>query len=258
MRAFWILFGVATHALFAWTVCRLFPFLKGRDPIAGPFSAQMFSGGAMLVNASLALQFAVIHSWLLLPRTRERLTRYLPSALYGCVFCVLTCLSLLITIEAWQHSPVVLWQLGGYGRLVVRVGFLLSWVALFYSLSLTGVGYQTGWTPWWAWVRGRSLKRGWPEPSGAYRLFRHPIYASFLGLVWLTPTMSLDRAMLVALWTVYIFVGSHLKDRRLVHYVGQAYQRYQARVPGYPFVQFGPLGKVPMPKTEVPEIRRAA
>ncbi len=99
----------------------------------------------------------------------------------------------------------------------------------------------------------RRLTRGWPEPRSVYRFFRHPIYASFLGLVWLTPTMTLDRAVLVAVWTVYIFVGSHLKDRRLVHYVGDPYRYYQARVPGYPLLPFGPLGKVPLKETELRE-----
>src|SRR5262249_3466045 len=52
------------------------------------------------------------------------------------------------------------------------------------------------------------------------------------------------------LWTVYILVGSHLKDRRLLFYLGDVYRRYQARVPGYPLVPFGPLGKVPLPAEE--------
>jgi methanethiol S-methyltransferase len=258
MRAFWIVFGVATHALFVLTVLRLFPFLEGRDRITGLLAGRVSSAGTLWLDALLAIQFALIHSWLLWPRTRARLTRQVPSPLYGCFFCVLTCGSLLLTIEAWQRSPVVLWRFSGVAGLSVGVGFLLSWAALFYSLSLTGLGYQTGWTPWWAWLRGRSLTRGWPEPRGVYRFFRHPIYASFLGLVWLTPTMTLDRAVLVAVWTVYIFVGSHLKDRRLVHYVGDPYRHYQARVPGYPLLPFGPLGKVPLPKKATADLRRAA
>ena len=56
--------------------------------------------------------------------------------------------------------------------------------------------------------------------------------------------MTLDHAVLTGIWTVYIFVGSYLKDRRLVHYLGDAYRAYQARVPGYPLVPFGPLGRL--------------
>ena len=81
-------------------------------------------------------------------------------------------------------------------------------------------------------------------PRGAYHFFRHPVYLSFLGLVWFTPRMTLDHAVLTGIWTVYIFVGSYLKDRRLTYYLGDAYRAYQAKVPGYPLVPFGPLGKV--------------
>jgi methanethiol S-methyltransferase len=73
---------------------------------------------------------------------------------------------------------------------------------------------------------------------------RHPVYLSFLGLVWLRPTMSLDRAVLLVVWTVYIFVGSVLKDRRMEFYLGDRYREYQARVVGYPGMLFGPLARV--------------
>jgi protein-S-isoprenylcysteine O-methyltransferase Ste14 len=45
--------------------------------------------------------------------------------------------------------------------------------------------------------------------------------------------MTSDRALLVAIWTVYIFLGSYLKDLRLIHYVGDAYREYRAGVPAY-------------------------
>ncbi len=70
-----------------------------------------------------------------------------------------------------------------------------------------------------------------------------PVYLSFLGLVWFTPQMSLDHAVLTAVWTIYIFYGSMLKDRRLVHYLGNVYRHYAADVPGYPLVTAGPLGR---------------
>jgi hypothetical protein len=49
----------------------------------------------------------------------------------------------------------------------------------------------------------------------------------------------------MAVWTTYIFIGSALKDGRLLHFMGDTYREYQARVPGYPGVGFGPLGRVP-------------
>jgi protein-S-isoprenylcysteine O-methyltransferase Ste14 len=254
MRWFWILFGVGTHLLFAVAVVRLVSFLYATGP--GTWAGL----GAWLpwwaVDAFLAVQFGFIHSGLLLPRTRQRLQPVIPSPQYGCFFCAVTCLSLLMAIELWQPASPVLWRLTGVGGGFMTGAVVVAWATLLYSLSLTGLGYQTGWTPWWAWVCGRRHVRGWAEPGGAYRLLRHPVYLSFLALVWLTPLMTADRLLLGTVWTGYIFVGSHLKDRRLIHYVGDAYRRYQARVPGYFFIPAGPLARVTF--SAGAESRRAA
>jgi protein-S-isoprenylcysteine O-methyltransferase Ste14 len=122
-------------------------------------------------------------------------------------------------------------------------GFYASWVSLFLSLRITGVGYQSGWTQWTYWLRRQPLPQREFRERGAYRWLRHPVYLSFLGLVWFTPRMSADHALLTGVWTVYVFIGSWLKDRRLFFYLGNAYREYASRVPGYPGMLFGPLGK---------------
>lgn len=244
MRALWIAFGIASHVLFAFTVVRLFPFLHSTNWPHGGYLASL--GGARSwywIDPLLALQFGVVHSALLLPPIRKRLQGMIPSPQFGCVFCAASCASLLVAIEGWRSSPQVLWRLDGIAGGIVTGAFLASWAGLFYSLHLTGLGYQTGWTTWWAWARSRPTPRRTFEPCGAYRFLRHPVYLSFLGLVWFTPVMSYDRATLVGVWTAYILYGSYLKDQRLLHYVGEPYGRYMARVPGYPVMSFGALGR---------------
>src|SRR5262245_27423898 len=116
MRTFWIIFGIGTHVLFACTVCRLFPFLQGHSHgLAGAtvVTAAAHPIGALSLDALLAAQFAFLHSWLLLPRTRERLKRIVPTPQYGCFFCVVSCASLLMTIECWTPSSLALWRLDG-------------------------------------------------------------------------------------------------------------------------------------------------
>ena len=110
--------------------------------------------------------------------------------------------------------------------------------------GLTGYGWQTGWTPFWAWFRGQPPAPRRFAERGAYRWLRHPVYLAFLGQIWLTPTATLDRFVMMVLLTVYVAVGSWLKDRRLLFYLGDAYRSYQARVPGYPVVGFGPLARM--------------
>ena len=219
-----VLFGVATQLLFLVTVWHLFAFLRG--PIAA-------RSGSLWWDVLLAIQFAVPHSWLLLPRTRKWLSKWVSPAFYGLLFCLATCGSLFVTFAFWRTSPVVLWDHAPSTRGLMDVGFFGSWVALFYSLHLSGMGHQTGLTQWWYWVRGVPQPRRGFELRGAYRVLRHPIYASFLGLIWFTPTMTLDHAILTGIWSAYIFVGAYFKDERLAFYLGDSYRQYQARIPAF-------------------------
>lgn len=251
-RAVGISFGIGTHLLFAWTVYRLFVFLHGSSHGLPTNCVAGRSLPWFVWDALLAVQFALPHSWLLLPATRRRFERWIPSEFYGCMFCVVTCICLLTTIEFWRPHPDAIWRLNGYARLLIRAAFLACWPTLIYSLSLTGLGYQTGLTPWLAWLRGRKTPRRVFRPRGAYRFLRHPVYLSFLGLIWFTPAMTWDRAVLTAVWTVYIFIGSWLKDRRLEHYIGEPYREYQAQVAGYPLIFIGPLARaVKSPATRI-------
>lgn len=230
-----IFVGLATHGVFILTVWRLFLFLQNTHYRASP--------GLLSINVLLAIQFSVPHSLLLYPAVRKQLGQLIPPAFYGCFYTLVTCGSLWLIFLFWRQSSLVLWQLEGSRGALMIAGFFASWIALFYSLSLTGFGWQTGWTPWIYWVRGLPSPQRPFEPRGAYRFLRHPVYLSFLGLIWFTPTMTLDHAILTTIWTVYILVGSYLKDERLAFYLGDSYRRYQAQVSGFPVVAFGPLGK---------------
>jgi protein-S-isoprenylcysteine O-methyltransferase Ste14 len=235
-----IAFGVGTQICFGLTVYLLFVFLRDGTSI------ERYHW--LTVDLLLALQFGVVHSLILLPAVRRRLTRIMPSQLYGSLFCLTTCIGLWIVFAYWRGSSAILWNATGFARLAVWLGFYASWAALFYSLRLTGIGYQTGWNQWLYWLRRQSLPLREFKARGAYRWLRHPVYLSFLGLIWFTPRMSADHAVLTGVWTFYVFIGSCLKDRRLEFYLGETYREYAGRVPGYPGMFFGPLGKWRMPK----------
>jgi hypothetical protein len=239
-RALGIGFGIATQIAFAATVWHLYWYLYGVDS-----GVQYQTSHWMLIDALLALQFAVVHSLLLLPRSRSTLTKWMPAGLYGTLFCAATCGGLWLIFLFWRTTDAAVWNLHGVPAVVMRGCFIASWFALFYSLSLSGFGYQTGWTQWQYWLQNRPLPRRGLVDRGAFRWLRHPAYLSFLGLIWFTPRMTLDHAMLTAIWTVYIFVGSVLKDRRLEFYLRDDYREYASRVPGYPGMFWGPLARWP-------------
>lgn len=229
--------GIGTQALFAITVVYLFSYLR--------YGVEAKHPRWMLIDCLLALQFAVPHSILLHPRTRQRLAAVISKEFYGLFFCLCTCASLSLIFAFWKSTDAVVWDLSGTAEALVLLAFFASWVSLFYSISLTGLGFQTGWTPWIHWYQGKRMPRRDFTARSLYRWFRHPIYLSFLGLIWFTPRMTYDHAVLTAIWSVYIVVGSVLKDERLAYYLGEPYRDYQRQVPGYPFVFFGPLARLP-------------
>ena len=226
---------VAARQLFAITVVGLFSFLR--------YGATQSSGSWILIDCLLALQFAIPHSLLLHPRTRSALKHWVPTEFYGAFFCVCTCISLLVMFAFWRRTTTILWDLDGPAANAVVGCFLFSWASMLYSIHLTGLGFQTGWTQWMHWYQHKKMPRRDFVPRDAYRYLRHPVYLSFLGLIWFTPTMTLDHAVLTGIWTVYIAIGSVLKDRRLSFYLGEPYLSYMQKVSGYPLVPFGPLAR---------------
>lgn len=234
-----ISYGFGNQILFLITVWFLFWFLRDG-------AINRSHGNWVLRDCGLAIFFTVSHSIMLVPKTRKYLTRWIPQDFYDSTFCVVTCVSLLALFFGWQNSQTVLWEASGFAKSMVHLCFYGCWAALFYSLALTGLGYQNGWTPFYYWLRKQKPPRREFKPRGAYKLIRHPVYLSFLGLVWFTPTMTLDHAALTAIWTAYIFYGSFLKDRRLEHFIGEPYKAYEQAVPGYPLITVGPLARKPL------------
>ncbi|MCA9192507.1 MAG: hypothetical protein KDB03_12120 [Planctomycetales bacterium] len=230
--------GIATQLVFLFTVVQLFMFLR-----FGAATIAVASENWMYWDFGLAVGFVIPHSILLVPSVQQWMRQRIPAAWTGCIHCCVTCVSLLTIFSAWRTTEGGVWLLTGWWRDICVSCFYGSWVTLFYSLALTGLGYQTGWTPWINWIRQRRQPKRTLVTHGAYRLLRHPVYLSFLGLIWFTPHMTWDHVILTGVWTVYIFVGSIAKDRRLLHYVGDEYREYARRVPGYPLLGWGTLGK---------------
>jgi protein-S-isoprenylcysteine O-methyltransferase Ste14 len=241
----WIVGGGAQLA-FAFTVIGLYQFLASHRAPTG--------NSWLIVDIAIALLFAAPHSVLRLPRVQKKIAQEIGREFYGAFYCWVTCLSLAIVFIGWRSSSTTVWSTGGIGGGMLSFAFHASWLALAYSLHLTGIGYQTGLTEWNSWRRREPLPRRQFSPRGAYAWMRHPVYLSFLGLIWFHPEMTADKLVLALVWTAYIAVGSYLKDERLAYYTGREYRLYQERVPGYPGMYWGPLGIRPsdLETTEAP------
>jgi protein-S-isoprenylcysteine O-methyltransferase Ste14 len=243
----WLAFGVAVQVAFAALVPVLYLFLLSWA--SAPPGAPLLPGGwwlDALVDLALVVGFSVPHSFLLWPPVRRWLAKRAPSALYGSIFTLAAISALGTMIALWRPLPGVIWAATGAAWWGVAAANALAWGLFVYSMALAGLGDQTGLTPLWYALRGRKPPRRAFAPRSLQRLFRHPIYLSFLLIAWTAPVMTSAHLILSVGFTIYTAVGSVMKDRRLLQYVGEPYRRYMAEVPGYPLVRGGPLGRVPL------------
>lgn len=238
-----ITFGIGTQLLFLVTVVYLFLFLR--------YGGTSLRQGWWWMDALLATGFAIPHSVLLAPPTQKWLRQWVPAGMLGCIHCCVTCITLLVMFHYWGGSDQVLWRATGIAEQAILGCFYLSWAALLYSLYWTGFGYQTGLTQWWYWFTDSKPPRRPFVTGGPFRWMRHPVYMSFLGLIWFTPVMTWDHAILTAVWTAYIYAGSYFKDKRLLRFIGDEYYEYGTRIAGLPWIGFGSLRRF---KPRSPEV----
>lgn len=71
------------------------------------------------------------------------------------------------------------------------------------------------------------------QVRGLYRYVRHPLYLFSILLIWLTPVMTLNLAVLYACMTGYFILGSFHEEDLLVQEYGESYVRYRRQVPRF-------------------------
>ncbi len=168
-----------------------------------------------------------------------------------------------------QSLALTLWAMRRFNQLpdreIYRVGPPWSWLLRAGQLGSVGLFFGTGWWvgptrisglgPLVGYLRGRDEG---PEPEaqgprlgpdgelevvGAFRYTRHPDNLPILGLFWCFPRMTVNRAALAVLATIYAVVGSLHEDYRLRAAYGEAHRRYQRATPFFWPRRPGPAGE---------------
>jgi protein-S-isoprenylcysteine O-methyltransferase Ste14 len=67
--------------------------------------------------------------------------------------------------------------------------------------------------------------------EGLYRYVRHPLYTAGLVIIWLFPYLTLNLLGLDLGITIYLFVGAHFEEQKLLGEFGEAYADYRRRTP---------------------------
>lgn len=67
------------------------------------------------------------------------------------------------------------------------------------------------------------------DTSGILDLIRHPWYTGLLLILWARPA-DISTLILNTVFTVYLFIGAHLEERKLIDEFGDTYRQYQNNV----------------------------
>lgn len=183
---------------------------------------------AFIVVAWLA--YGALHSWLASHTTKQWVASRWPGALPGYRLGFNLGATLLLVPVLWltyRYGGPVLWVVPGW----------IAWPAL--AISVAGFAWSTRWYDGatflglrqWRDRVGPDAEREAFTLSPLHRHVRHPWYALGLLFLW---TRDLNAAWLVAAIavTLYLAVGSRLEENKLIALYGEAYRRYQRRVPG--------------------------
>lgn len=230
-RALALSSGLLNHGTFAVAVAAmalgLFDGLtSGRMHLAG--------GWAWTADVLLALQFPLLHSFLLTPRGRGWLARL--GGRHGrdlapTSYAWIAALQILATFALWSPSGTVWWQPSGGWLAASSALYLAAWLFLGKALLDGGLGLQTGWIGWTAVWRGRRAAFPAFARGGLFAACRQPIYLGFALTLWTGPTWTPDRLCLAAIWTTYCVLGPLHKERRYLHRHGADFAEYQRTVP---------------------------
>jgi len=225
-------YGVANHALFALAIAAM---------VAGLYSGlttgfgRLEGFGALCANAALALQFPLLHSFLLSRAGRGVLLRLAPRAfaadLSTTSFALVGSLQVLATFALWSPSNVVLYAAEGAWWRLSLVAFCASWVLLVAALVNAGLELQTGSLGWWSVLRGQRPRfRDFPT-HGLFRCCRQPVYLAFALTLWTGPTLTLDRLALALVWSTYCALAPLHKEARYLARYGERFELYRRSTP---------------------------
>jgi methanethiol S-methyltransferase len=188
---------------------------------------------ALLINSLLVVFFCWPHSFLLSPRVKTVLLKYIPQKLYPTIYGLHASIGIILMDNYWCDLGGNIYYLQGNMKALFDVLYTLSWLFMLWSMIATGLFRQSGIESWWKALKGQKMSYSLLS-SGPYSICRHPIYAAFLAMIWTTPNMSFDRMFLALTWTFYIFAGAKIKESRLMK--NRAYQTYAQTVPSFPFL----------------------
>lgn len=222
--------------VFAWLAAAAFAaslgffaysYLVVYAPVSNP-SADPWSPPAVpwLVNLALFSVFALHHSVFARSGIKRFVHAVVAPPMERAVYSMVA--SVLFVLVCWLWSPIegIAWTLPGawrwFGIAIQATGVVmtLAGARALDVLELAGVRQVLTTAP-----RPAVLKT-----DGVYGFVRHPLYFSWVLLVFGAPEMSLTRLSFAAISTVYLALAIPFEERGLIETFGPDYASYRKSV----------------------------
>jgi methanethiol S-methyltransferase len=199
----------------------------------------------LFFNATLLSVFGFFHSFLALPKIKDKLNRWIPEKALRSFYLISTGLLLFGIMAFWQNTGQVVWLLPLSYWSLQAVSLTLFWTLLFFALIALyplGITRFLGWHELFGILRDTQKQESSLQGSspleennlyraGFYRYMRHPNYFFLLSALLLTPMMSLDRLLVFLVFLIYILMAIPLEEKKLKAQFKAEYEEYRTQVP---------------------------
>ena len=231
-RAAAIAYGILCHALFVvgvgtMIVAMFFGMSRSFGRVPTSWSA--------LTNATLLVQFPLLHSLLLSPFGAAILKRLAPAAIGSrmatTTYAILASIQVTLLFALWTPSGVIWWRAMGTVLWFISSLYTFAWLLLLKAIWDAGLALQTGFLGWWAIANDRAPVLPPMPTTGLFRIVRQPIYVAFALTLWTVPIWTPDQLAVALVLTTYCLVGPLLKEKRFRRRFGQTFVAYANCVP---------------------------
>jgi len=210
-RVLGLVMFMGSLALLAWW----WTVLAGRSEPAGGLSAAV-------IDAGLFSAFALHHSLLARPWTRQWVRRVLPDDLVRTSYVWIASLMLIAMCVFWRPIGGVVYDADGASAGLLGTVQLLGVVTGALAVRRISVRELAGLAP------AGSVDE--LEYGGPYRLVRHPLYLGWVLVFFGTSHMTGDRLLFAVVSTTYLLFAMPLEEAGLQRQFGERYVEYRRTV----------------------------
>ena len=233
-------YGALAFALIAY-VLAVKPMVYFVGFLANLYVPKTIDGGpvdspihALAVDVALIFFFCLTHSTMARPPVKEKIARLVSADLERPLYSAIAGLQFALLIWVWRPLPHVVWSIQGrFGSGALWTLYWTGWAIVVAGVLTLGSSRLYGLETVWARFRGRTPPADELTVRGPYRMIRHPLYSGTLLALWSAPTLSVGRALLAALFTIYILVARRLEERELLAIHGARYASYRQDTGAY-------------------------